>query len=494
VREAAGSAGAPSAAAKPNDADGTPSRRALALAYGLRQMLPLQTNTNRVTDAHSISRALRYAPSAYNARVRTRSRYPRLPPDSSKSTIVLLNSPHLKGSKIHTASDIRRVLVLDANQRSALAVIRSLGRRGLTIVAADTATNSLGAASRYTSSSTLYANPATSPAAFVQDIVAIVERQSIHTVISATDLTTMLLASQPNLSRIVRLMAPERASYENLTDKARLTELAKRLGILVPTTQIASSAAATIAAAHQIGFPVVLKPARSRYLKGAEIVSTSVEIVENPDRLTAVLDRSEWMDDIPCLVQRFIPGHGAGIFALYASSKPVAWFAHRRIREKPPTGGVSVLCESAVIDPVMQSAAAKLLSAAELTGAAMVEFRVATDGKPYLMEVNCRFWGSLQLAIDCGVDFPWLSYQITQGLPVGEPQPYVLGRRLRWLLGDLDSLIIRLRQGQSTADDKARAVGAFLRSFVDPLSRQEIMRISDPAPAIREIANWLKAL
>ena len=205
-------------------------------------MLPLQTNTNLRTAAHSISRALRYAPSAYNARVRACSRYPRLPPYSSTSTIVLLNSPHLKGSKIHTASDIRRVLVLDANQRSALAVIRSLGRRGLTIVAADTTTKSLGAASRHTSYSTVYSNPATSPAAFVHDIVAMVERLSIDTVISATDLTTMLLASQPNLSRIVRLMAPKRASYENLTDKALLTEFAAKLGILVPTTQIATNA------------------------------------------------------------------------------------------------------------------------------------------------------------------------------------------------------------------------------------------------------------
>jgi predicted ATP-grasp superfamily ATP-dependent carboligase len=387
-----------------------------------------------------------------------------------------------------------RVLVLDANQRSALAVIRSLGRRGVTIVAADTATNSLGAASRYAADSTFYANPATSPAGFVRDIVAMVERLSIDTVIPATDLTTMLLTSQPNVSRIVRLMVPQRASYEILTDKARLMELAGKLGILVPTTQTANTVAAAIESAHEIGFPVVLKPARSRYLRGDEVVSTSVAIVENPGELSAALERSTWMGDIPCLVQRFIPGHGAGIFALYASSSPIAWFAHRRIREKPPSGGVSVLCESAPIDPIMQSAAAKLLGAAELTGAAMVEFRVATDGTPYLMEVNCRFWGSLQLAIDCGVDFPWLSYQITQGLPVGEPQPYMLGRRLRWLLGDLDSLIIELRRGRSTARDKTRAVGAFLRSFADSFCRQEIMRISDPAPAIREIAQWLKAL
>jgi predicted ATP-grasp superfamily ATP-dependent carboligase len=384
--------------------------------------------------------------------------------------------------------------VLDANQRSALAVIRSLGRRGLTIVAADTAPHSLGAASRYSSDSTLYSNPATSPAAFIDDIVAIVERLSIDTVISTTDLTTMLLASQPNLSRIVRLMAPERASYESLTDKARLTELAEKLGVLVPTTHIAGTVPAAVAAAHRIGFPVVLKPARSRYLKGTEIVSTSVEIVENPAGLAAALERSQWLGDLSCLVQRFIPGHGAGIFALYASSRPIAWFAHRRIREKPPSGGVSVLSESTPIDPTMQSAAAKLLGAAELTGAAMVEFRVAADGTPYLMEVNCRFWGSLQLAIDCGVDFPWLLYRVAQGLPVGDPEPYILGRRLRWLMGDVDSLIIRLRQKQATARDKARAAGAFLRSFADPYCRQEIMRISDPVPALREIASWLRAL
>ena len=294
------------------------------------------------------------------------SRYPRLPPYSSTSTIVLLNSPHLKGSKIQIASDIHRVLVLDANQRSALAVIRSLGRRGLTIVAADTMTRSLGAASRHTSYSTVYSNPATSPAAFVHDIVAMVE----HLIDryrhigdgfdddAARESTESVKNCALNGAEARELRKPDR---QGSVDRVR-----GKLGILVPTTQIATNAAATIAAAHEIGFPVVLKPARSRYLRGAEVVSTSVEIVENPDRLAAVLARSLWLGDIPCLVQRFIPGHGAGIFALYESGRPVAWFAHRRIREKPPTGGVSVLSESAPIDSVMQSAAAKLLGAAEL--------------------------------------------------------------------------------------------------------------------------------
>lgn len=389
---------------------------------------------------------------------------------------------------------MRKVLVLDANQRSALAAIRSLGRHGLAVVAADHSANALGAASKYVTASVRYPDPATSPSRFLGEIIAITERLGIDTIVPATDLTTMLLVSQPQLAEFAQLAAPQAASYEALTDKGRLVELARRLGIPAPETQIADTATAIVKAAHDIGFPVVLKPSRSRYLKGDKVHSTGVQIVSTPADLFNALRGQEWLDDIPCLVQRFVSGHGAGIFALCGPSGPVAWFAHRRIREKPPTGGVSVLSESVPIDPVMQSAARKLLSAAGWTGAAMIEFRIADDGTPYLMEVNGRFWGSLQLAIDCGVDFPWLAYQIAQSLPLIEPQPYLLGRRLRWLLGDLDSLLIRLRQERASPRVKARFALAFARTFVDPVCRQEVLRFSDPRPGFREIAHWLKAL
>ena len=124
----------------------------------------------------------------------------------------------------------------------------------------------------------------------------------------------------------------------------------------------------------------------------------------------------------------------------------------------------------------------------------MVEFRVATDGTPYLMEVNGRFWGSLQLAIDSGIDFPWLAHCLTWGLPIDARQPYSVGRRLRWLLGDLDSLILSVRDPESDRHAKSQAIGSFLRSFVDPACRQEILRIRDPQPAFRELSQWLRAL
>lgn len=384
--------------------------------------------------------------------------------------------------------------MLDANQRSALAIIRSLGRRGLTVIAADHRPHTIGAASRYVTTSIRYSNPATSPGAFAKDVLEAADRLGIEIIIPATDLTTMLLASQPDLCNSVHLATPRADSYETLTDKARLMELAAKLAIQAPRTRTACTQAAVVEAAHDFGFPVVLKPARSRYLKGDQVLSTSVQIVHDPDGLSEALNNQTWIGDIPCLVQQFVPGRGAGIFALYGPSGPVAWFAHARLREKPPTGGVSVLSESVPVDPTMQSAAAKLLAAANWTGVAMVEFRIAADGVPYLMEVNGRFWGTLQLAIDCGVDFPWLLYQLTKTLPTTGPHSYAVGKRLRWLLGDVDSLIIDLKRTSSDFGQRAHAIAAFARSFADAKCRQEILRLHDPKPAIVESWQWVQEL
>ena len=389
---------------------------------------------------------------------------------------------------------MRNVLVLDANQRSALAIIRSLGRRGISIIAGDNVASPLGGASRYAAACVRYPDPATDPGNFISQIVEIKDRLAVDMIIPVTDLTTMLLVSQSNLSKSVHVAAPPAASYEALTDKARLVDLARTLGISVPETRIAKSAEAVVDAAHSFGFPVVLKPARSRYLKDGRVRATGVQIVQSEQMLLAAAGSLAWLDDIPCLVQRFVSGYGAGAFALYGPSGSIAWFAHRRLREKPPTGGVSVLSESAPLNPALQSAAGKLLSAVGWNGLAMVEFRIAPDGTPFLMEVNGRFWGSLQLSIDSGIDFPWLLYQLTQGMPVAAPASYTVGRRLRWLLGDLDSLLIDLKRSSASAGHTTHALSAFAGSFLDIRCRQEVLRLHDPKPGIREVLQWVRAL
>ena len=385
-------------------------------------------------------------------------------------------------------------MVLDANQRSALAIVRSLGKRKMHVIAADHVSGTLAGSSKYAAQSVRYADPAREPTRFIADVRAAAHELGVEILIPATDLTSMLLVAATTELAGIQVAAPPAASYEMLTDKGSLLELARRLGLPTPETSLARDANEIRRVASDFGYPLVLKPARSRYHRDGRIVSTAVTIVRSAEHLEQALAALHWLNDIPCLVQRFVPGFGAGIFVLHEQSGPIAWFSHRRIREKPPSGGVSVLSESVGINLRMQEAASSLLSAARWSGVAMIEFRVADDGTPYLMEVNGRFWGSLQLAIDCGIDFPWLLLQLTSGNPVSAPPAYPVGRRLRWLLGDLDNLLIQARSHDLGWRDKLGSACRFMATFGDLSCRQEVFRWYDPAPGIHEARQWTGSL
>jgi len=387
-----------------------------------------------------------------------------------------------------------KVLVLDGRQRSALAVVRSLGRRGVEVHVADTETPSLAGVSRYAKSQLLYPDPQSQPLQFVTWVRETIRSHNIERVFPATDVTTMLLAQARDGDDPHRIVCAPAAAYECVTDKGRLLEIARRCGVPAPATVAAASLREIEDYLVGARFPLVLKPARSRVLVGGRIVDTSVYVARSAAEALSYARAQRWIGVIPCLLQEFVPGFGAGVFALYCGGAPVAWFSHRRVREKPPQGGVSVLSESVAVDPQLQSIAQRLLSEAQWEGAAMVEFRVDPQGTPYLMEVNGRLWGSLQLAIDSGIDFPWLMLCASQGQPVRAVRDYRLQRRLRWFMGDVDNLLLELRgRGKArTVGQRAAALLSFAGTTFDARARNEVLRAADPWPAWFELRRWLR--
>ena len=120
----------------------------------------------------------------------------------------------------------------------------------------------------------------------------------------------------------------------------------------------------------------------------------------------------------------------------------------------------------------------------------MVECKRDPDtGRHVFMEVNGRLWGSLQLAIDAGVDFPVLLTSCALGESVPAVTGYREGIRSRWFWGDIDHLYLRLRDGRGWAGRLA-ALRAFLR-FGSREDREEIWRWRDPAPFIIETLERL---
>jgi len=81
------------------------------------------------------------------------------------------------------------------------------------------------------------------------------------------------------------------------------------------------------------------------------------------------------------------------------------------------------------------------------------------------MEINPRFWGSLELAIRSGVDFPVLFARLALGEKLGAPPSYPDGVRCRWML---PGEILRYL---STPSDERESFNEFLEGL--PQSAEE---------------------
>jgi predicted ATP-grasp superfamily ATP-dependent carboligase len=387
------------------------------------------------------------------------------------------------------------VLVTDGEARAALAITRSLGRAGYTVFVCSSRKHSIAAASRHCAGHSRVTSALVDGAAFVREIRELCTRWRIGTLIPVTEesLLSVLRARDEFAGVVVPFPAYE--SFAAVSDKQKSLAIAAKIGMAVPEQWAITERTDTNPRAADVRFPVVIKPARSVSEADGKRIKLSASHAAGESELRARL-RALPEEAFPVLIQRRIVGPGVGIFLLIWEGEIRAWFAHRRLREKPPAGGVSVYCESIEAPPSLVRAAADLLQQFGWRGVAMVEMKIdAGTGTPYLMEVNGRFWGSLQLAIDAGVDFPRLLIETAHGSPPSSPPAYRVGVRSRWWWGDVDHLIARLRRSRAVlslpaeAGGRLRAIGDFARQRLS--DRSDVFRWSDPLPFLRETLDWL---
>jgi predicted ATP-grasp superfamily ATP-dependent carboligase len=351
----------------------------------------------------------------------------------------------------------------------------------------------MAAVSRYCSQRVSYSDPYRSPRAFFDDVLREIETLGITFLLPITEATTyVLLQYRSEIPEHVVLPFPDTDAVEQLANKNELFKMAAESAIPIPKTVFCQNSKEGLDALGEIDlFPIVLKPFKSKILEQDHILSTQVIVANSSEEARAALNCHDYFN-FPFTIQSFIKGSGQGVFALFNHGEPVCYFAHRRLREKPPGGGVSVLCESAPVDERLKSSAETLLRKAKWHGVAMVEFRVSADGTGYLMEVNPRFWGSLQLAIDSGIDFPYWLYLASTGRPV--PKAVQEHRRVRWLLGDLDRLYLVLKAPSTSYSTGAKLLEII--RFLKPglRTRHEVNRLSDLRPFWFELKQYLGAL
>lgn len=318
-----------------------------------------------------------------------------------------------------------KALVTDGHFRKTLAVVRSLGRKGVQVTVGERTLLNTSFFSKYCRRRLLFPSPRRHPEQFIEFLLREVKKNHYDCLFPMEEETLLLIAKyRSEISKHTYLLIPDFEKIEFVRDKGNLIRFAESHGIPVPKTYITPSL---------VPIPAVIKP---RISSG----SFGIVYVKKEEDLAPSYQKVQERYPLP-LIQEYIPDGGGtfGLSALFDESSNVkAAFVHKKLRMYPVQGGPSTLREG-VEHPQIMELGLSLLKSLNWVGIAMVEFKVdPRDGIPKLMEVNPRFWGSLQLAIFSGVDFPYLILRMARGEPFDPVLHYPVGRRSRWLLfGDI---------------------------------------------------------
>ncbi len=334
-----------------------------------------------------------------------------------------------------------RILLTDASYKHTLGAVRTLGKRGIYVIAGSSTQHSISFYSKYCRERVIYPSPRDEQR-FASFLIEYIGSKQVDVILPIGYLAcTALSRHKEEFDGLVKIPVADYSAMKIAGDKDLTMKFAASQGIAMPNLYRNGEDVAS--------YPVVVK---------GLIESGKISYANSPQELSDLNPEG-------ALIQEYIPGEGYGFFALFNQGRPRAIFMHKRIREYPITGGPSTVAES-IYDEELKRQGIRLLEALKWHGVAMVEFKKdSRDGEFKLMEINPKFWGSLDLATASGVDFPYLAARMAVEGDIEPQYTYNTGIRFRWLFPD-DTLHLFANPGSA---------GAYIRDFFDKDTKSNIV-------------------
>lgn len=391
------------------------------------------------------------------------------------------------------------VLVLDSQGPNGLALCRTLGKKGLSVTAGGNTAYLPGMLSKYTDGSYVHPDSGDDREAFVAHLDDHLSNAEYTAVFPVTDMTTGILSlHKDRLERSgTRVGAEDWDTFLAANDKKRLFEAAEDVDVPTPETHAPETLGEVESIEAKRTHKVVIKPRRTTFtdergesrqnrLAGANYVEADEDLVE---RFRALVEGNATLQKEYPLVQEFVPGVGTmATVGLAREGEVVAFFQHDKYRVYPPSGGIGAV-RKGIWEPKMREYTERIVDMVGWTGPFHVEFMKTHDGDFCLIEMNGRYWGSLALTINSGVDIPWYHYQLLKGTLDGfrRPDGYRTDIRQRKLFyQDLRWLRERLSRR------KVGALVPFTTSFFT--TRDEFLDPDDPLPFLGLVPRSMHAL
>lgn len=310
------------------------------------------------------------------------------------------------------------ILVVSANFRKAYPILKSISKMGFKNIAAFYKWRS-PVFSRYVNKRYFITNPYLNERKYIIDIISIISRDRPLMVIPVGFIDNVLLAKYKQLlPPDIILPIPSYETIIQVSRKDLVPKLCKQLGIKYPKIYVFEKG---------IDTPLVIKEvtdsSKPEYVFFTENLSEKVKYRKSK-----------------ILIQEFIPGIGYGYFALAKNGLIIIDYTHVRIIEEKPSGGPSIV-SCIEFNPEVLRLGRKIVKKLKWTGILMVEFRRDLEtGEYYLLELNPKFWGSLELATSKNIDIP--KYLIETFLLHRKPEVKIKYNRkcFTWVLAGLHYL------------------------------------------------------
>lgn len=361
-----------------------------------------------------------------------------------------------------------------------LAVVRSLGRRGIPVVVIDDQL-SVSRFSRF-ANRVIRVPDLLDEQAAVGAIIEVGKRFQLDgwVLFPTRDETVAAISRhRDELQRIFRVTTPEWEIVQWAWDKNNSYCLAERLGIPVPGTW-------TVGKADELErlyprLPLAIKPAVKEnffYATGSKAWRA-----ETPAQLRELYElalRQIRTEEI--MIQEIIPGNGHQQYsycAFFRDGKAHSTLVARRCRQHPREFGRAATYVETTTCPEIEELSERFLREINFYGLVELEYKQdPRDGRFKLLDVNARAWGFHGIGPAAGVDFAHLLYADQVGQHCA---PQSAKTEVGWLrlITDIPTSLMQMAGGYLK-----------LQTYLHSLKRTRVESVyssDDPIPSLAEI-------
>jgi predicted ATP-grasp superfamily ATP-dependent carboligase len=336
----------------------------------------------------------------------------------------------------------KSAIVSDGMWRKSLSVVRSLGKKDINVSVMGSSFLTVSFWSRFTTKRIYSSSAENNYDKFGQKLMVLLEGDSSTNkpVLFPMEDATLNWASKNKkfVDQYSHCLIPDYESLVIAQDKFKTLNLAISCNIQTPKTIQAKT---LFEFKKIVGDSIRDKTIKDFLIKPVS-GSGSSGVVYGNDIEKCNLDLY-WNKHNPILFQELIPKNGKAVgvsMLINRKGKVCAHFIHERLHQFPVSGGPST-DRIGIKNEFLLKKSTELLNKLNWKGVAMVEWKYDHNCDEFkLLEINPRFWGSLELAIRSGVDFPYLYFRAAQGLS-SDNNDYSTNIRCRWLLGDILNFI-----------------------------------------------------